>query len=126
MRQILSYIIVGCTFLFSQSIWAGSVDRAQFTTGIQDREPVDHVETLSMDHDQVKYFTDLKDLQGHTVTHQWVHDDEIMFEKSFDVGGNRWRVWTSKSLQPGWSGLWIVNTLDGERNKLLTQSFLYQ
>lgn len=126
MRKILSIIILGSTLLFSNLIWAGSVDRAQFTSDIQDREPVDHIETLSTDTNQIKYFTELKDLQGHTVTHQWVYNDEVMFEKSFEVGGARWRVWTSKSLQPGWSGLWIVNTLDEDRSNLLTQSFKYQ
>ena len=84
------------------------------------------METLSTDNTEVKYFTELTELQGETITHQWVYNDVVMFEKSFEVGGPRWRVWTSKSLQPGWSGVWTVNTLDSERNKILSQTFEYK
>ena len=126
MNKMINAFIAGCLFLFSSIAIAGSVSRGQFTTDIADREPVDYVENLGTDQRQVKYFTELSDLQGRTVTHQWVYNDEVMFEKSFSVGGPRWRVWTSKSLQPGWTGVWVVNTLDEDRTKLLTQSFTYQ
>ncbi len=126
MRKITSIIIMGMGLIYSHLLWAGSVDRAQFTTDIVDREPVDKVETLETDTTQINYFTELKGLEGHTVTHQWVYNDQIMFEQSFTVGGPRWRVWTSKTLQPGWIGLWTVNTLDEDRSQLMTQGFQYQ
>ena len=125
MKKLFSSIIFLALFMSTQ-LMAGSVSRGQFTTAIVDREPVDLVETLSTDNTEVKYFTELTELQGETITHQWVYNDSVMFEKSFDVGGPRWRVWTSKSLQPGWSGTWSVNTLDGERNVIMTQTFEYQ
>jgi hypothetical protein len=126
MKKLLNSTIFLVSLLISTQLMAGSVSRSQFTTGIIDREPVDLVETLSTDNNNVIYFTELTDLQGQSVTHQWVYNDMVMFEKSFDVGGPRWRVWTSKSLQPGWSGTWTVNTLDGDRNVILTQTFEYQ
>ena len=125
MKKLISSIIFFAVFISTQ-LMAGSVTRGQFTTAIVDREPVDLVETLSTDSTEIKYFTELTELQGETITHQWVHNDVVMFEKSFDVGGPRWRVWTSKRLQPGWTGVWIVNTLDSERNKILTQTFEYK
>ncbi len=126
MRKITSIIIMGMGLIYSHLLWAGSVDRAQFTMDIVDREPVDKVETLGTDTTQINYFTELKGLEGHTITHQWVYNDQIMFERSFVVGGPRWRVWTSKTLQPGWTGLWTVNTLDEDRSQLMTQGFQYQ
>jgi len=126
MTKFFFTVLATVSILFSSIASAGNVNRAQFTSNIQDREPVDMVETLSTDQTEIKYFTELSDLEGHTVTHQWVYNDEIMFEKSFLVGGARWRVWTSKTLQPHWTGTWIVNTLDEDRSKLLTQGFTYQ
>ena len=49
-----------------------------------------------------------------------------MFEKTFEVGGTRWRVWTSKTLLPSWTGTWTVNILDDDRSVLETKSFEYQ
>lgn len=126
MHSKLTLLIPCILLLISSYSWAGSVDRAQFTSDIVDREPVDLIEIMDTRHHQIKYFTELKDLQGHTVTHQWVYNDELMFEKSFNVGGDRWRVWSSKMLQPGWTGQWIVNTLDEDRTILKTQGFEYQ
>ena len=126
MNKFLSAILISITMLLSSQIWAGEVARAQFTTEIQDREPVDMLVTLSTAHTQVSYFTELKDLTGKNITHQWVFNDQIMFEKIFLVGGARWRVWSNKPLQPGWKGQWTVNTLDEDRTPLLTQVLEYQ
>jgi len=127
MLKIINTFIIGCSFLFITQVFAGEVGRGQFTTDIIDREPVDRIDLLdSSSHNQIKYFTELTGLQGQSVTHQWIYDDTVVFEKSFDIGSQRWRVWTSKTLAPGLTGLWYVNTLDGQRNKLLTQSFEYR
>jgi hypothetical protein len=125
MKKIITSLFILSLFISTQ-LMAGSVSRSQFTSAIVDREPVDLIETLSTDNTNIIFFTELTELQGQTVTHQWLYNDVVMFEKSFDVGGARWRVWTSKSLQPGWSGTWTVNVLDGERNVILSQSFEYQ
>ena len=126
MQKFILVCAIAAGFLAAGSALAGSVSRGQFTTDVIDREPIDQVETLSTDRREIKYFTELTDLEGQSVTHQWVYGDTVMFERSFEVGGPRWRVWTSKSLQPGWTGIWSVHTLDGERNKILTQTFEYQ
>lgn len=125
MKKIISSLFI-LSLIISTQLMAGSVSRGQFTSAIVDREPVDLIETLSTDITNIIYFTELNELQGQSVTHQWMYNGVVMFEKSFDVGGSRWRVWTSKSLQPGWSGTWTVNTLDGERNVILSQTFEYQ
>ena len=117
---------IACIVLFSNLLWAGEVTRGQFTTQVQNREPTDMVITLSTDSTQISYFTELTDLTGHNVTHQWLYGDAIIYEKSFLVGGARWRVWSSKTLQRGWTGRWTVNTLDEDRTLLLSQVFEYQ
>ena len=106
---------------------AGEVTRAVFTTGIENREPVSTIDSVdSSTLRSISFFTELQDMSGQTVTHQWTHQDKVMFEKTFEVKADRWRVWTSKTLIPAWSGTWTVNVLDNEHTLLASKSFEYQ
>ncbi len=126
MKKTLHAFLCLITLLFFASAHAGSVERGLFTTAVVDREPVDQVTEIPPEQNQITYFTELRDLQGENITHQWVYDDSVMFEKTFAVGGPRWRVWSSKTILPEWTGTWVVNTLDGDRNVLMTQSIIRQ
>jgi hypothetical protein len=88
------------------------VARAQFTTAVVDREPVDQVVKLDAQATRVFFFTDLRNLQGRTVTHRWEFEGQIMSEVDFKVGGPRWRVYSAKSLNPGETGKWTVLVID--------------
>ena len=106
---------------------AGEISRALFTTSIDNREPVAVVDSIDSGTDNsISFFTEVNDMSGETVTHQWTHNDKVMFEKTFEVKSARWRVWTSKTLIPGWTGSWTVNVLDNERTILTSKSFEYQ
>lgn len=111
-------LMTGLLLLASWSAVAVAQDagvaRAQFTTAIEDREPVDQVHRLGTEHDRVVFFTELRGLEGRRVTHRWVHDGEVEARVDFEVGGPRWRVWSSKDLIPEWSGTWIVEVVDDE------------
>ena len=65
---------------------ADGVARASFTTAIQDREPADQVGQLTNDTGVVYFFTELRGLEGQTVTHRWEHGGEVRAEVSFNVG----------------------------------------
>lgn len=104
---------------------SGTVARAQFTTGIQDREPADELTALSNDKTEVFFFTELKNMAGGKITHRWEHDGKVMAEKSFDVDGNRWRVWSSKQLDPNWTGEWKVTVVDANGTTLATDTLSY-
>ena len=127
MHHIIKLALFAMTFCIGSSAIAGNVSRALFTIGVDNREPVIMVESISSDsYDSISFFTELTDLSGHTVTHQWMYNDKVMFEKTFDVAGARWRVWTSKTLLPGWTGTWTVNVLDDDRSVLEAKTFVYQ
>ena len=112
--------------IVSSSSFAGNVSRALFTIGVDNREPVLSVDSIdSSAYTSISFFTELTDLSGHNITHQWIHNDKIMFEKTFEVNSARWRVWTSKTLIPSWTGQWTVNVLDDDRSILATKSFEY-
>ena len=104
----------------------GSVSRAQFTTAVEDREPVDRVLVLRAPVRQVYFFSELRHLEGRTVTHRWEYKGQEVSQKSFDIGGPRWRVFSSKTLQPGQYGEWSVTVLDQTGWPLYTGIFNYQ
>lgn len=101
------------------------VKRAVFTSDIIDREPIDSVDSLSTDVNKVFFFTEIRDMEGKTITHRWIYDGETKAERPFKIRGPRWRVHSSKNLLSGQVGTWKVEVLDDEGNKLYEDSFIY-
>ena len=99
----------------------GSVTRSAFTSSILDREPVDTLQQLNAGEQKVYFFTELQDMEGQTATHRWELNGEIMAEVAFEVKGPRWRVWSSKNLQPQWSGEWKVSVLNSA-NEVISET----
>ncbi len=81
---------------------------AQFTTGVENREPVDQITFVESGVEKIFFFSDLRGLAGRTVQHRWIYGGEIVAEVNFEVRGPRWRVWSSKELLPDWIGDWTV------------------
>jgi hypothetical protein len=106
----------------TEQMLQGSVARSVFTTNIQDREPVDQLSTLVAPHDGVNFFTELKDLDGQTVKHRWRYQGEVVAEVAFNVKGARWRVWSSKQLQPEQLGTWTVEVVNGSGDVIASSS----
>lgn len=101
--------------------------RAQFTTAVNAREPADDLaEASAASVTKIYFFTELRDLDGQTVTHRWTHNGATMSEVSLKVDSARWRVWSSKELLPGWTGTWTVAVVDGGGNVLTEKSFEYK
>lgn len=104
---------------------AGRVARASFTSGITDREPQDALTSLSNEHSGIVFFTELRDLDGHTVSHVWQREGAEMARVPFFVEGPRWRVYSTKKLEPAWTGEWTVRVEDEDGRVLRTESFSY-
>jgi hypothetical protein len=127
MHYIVKFALLTLTLCIGSNAFAGTVSRAVFTIGIDNREPVIMVDSISADsYNSISFFTELTGMTGETVTHQWMFDDKVMFEKSFEIGGDRWRVWTSKTLLPDWTGTWTVKVLNEGGSVLEHKSFDYQ
>lgn len=127
MRPTIKSLVLVISLGFAGNSIGGEVSRAMFTLGVDNHEPVLMVDSIdSSSYSSISFFTELNDLSGHNVTHQWTHNDKIMFEKTFQVKGARWRIWTSKTLIPSWTGTWTVNVLDDDRTLLASNSFEYQ
>ena len=105
---------------------AGSVARAQFTSSVQNLEPTDKLTALGNDKTRISFFTELKDLDGHKVTHRWEHDGKVIYEQSFDVTSPRYRTYSSKTLDPSWTGEWKVSVIDDHGGTLSANTFTYE
>lgn len=92
----------------------GKVSRSTFTSSILAREPIDTLNQIPAGQ-KVHYFTELSELQGHIVTHQWERDGVFQLGLQFPVGGPRWRVHSTKTIGPNMVGTWTVTvkTNDG-------------
>ena len=126
MRLACKSLILAAAFAYSGIGTAGEVSRALFTIGVDNREPVIQVDSInSSSYSSISFFTELNNMTGQTATHQWTFNDKVMFEKTFEIKAERWRVWTSKTLIPSWTGTWTVNVLDDNRAVVSSKSFEY-
>ncbi|MCK4865938.1 MAG: DUF2914 domain-containing protein [Gammaproteobacteria bacterium] len=103
----------------------GSVVRSAFTRTIDEREPAESLENLTNENGQVKFFTELRDMSGQTAVHRWEYDGKIVAEVEFNVKGPRWRVWSSKSLTPQWTGEWKVSVINGAGEVISEKNLSY-
>ena len=99
--------------------------RAAFTSAVVEREPADSILSLGNNETNIYFYTDLRDLEGHSVVHRWEYNGRPMGEVRFDVKGPRWRVWSSKSLNPDWLGQWRVTVVDDTGAVLVQRDFNY-
>lgn len=103
----------------------GEIYRAQFTTAVENHEPVDEVTELGTDHDRVLFFMEVRNMENHTLTHRYSHEGDVEAEVELAIGGPRWRTWSSKRLIPDWEGEWTVEVVDEEGTVHGSWSFDY-
>lgn len=96
----------------ASSVVNDNVRRAVFTTNVVDREPVDELDSIPRDAANVCFFSEIVNLTGGSITHRWIHGGETMAEVTFDIGGPRWRVYSSKNLDPDRKDSWTVEIVD--------------
>jgi len=99
------------------------IARAQFTTAIVDREPTDNIVMFTNDKDKIYFFTELINFNGQNVKHRWEYEGKEMAAVDFKVEGARWRVHSSKNINPEWIGIWSVIVYDEKDRPLKVTSF---
>ena len=103
----------------------GVIARAQFTSEVVQREPTDQLEQLTTDYAEVSFFTEFVGLEGHSLTHRWEYGGRVISEVPFEIGGPRWRVYSTKTLAPEWIGEWTVSVLDSAGRVLERRTLEY-
>jgi len=99
-----------------------AVVRAQFCSGISDREPVDRLESISPEKGTLYYFTEVSLAAGDTLIHRWLHDGWTIAEVPLTVGADRWRTWSSKQIWHLGAGQITVQVVNGDGEVLLESS----
>ncbi len=124
MKYLIRLILISLAFI-SFSAQSAGLSRGIFTTEIKDKEPVSDLKQFSADTRRIFYFTELTGLNGHTITHRWEYNGQVMAEVKFEISGERWRTWSSKNMLPAWLGKWSVSVLDEGGNVIDQKEFEY-
>ena len=104
------------------------VARSYLTSRMHGREPTDQLGSsvmLAGHQDRtVFYFTELRDLAGHTVLHRWELNGKVVTILPFEVKGQRWRIYSRNTLTSNEQGNWRVVVADTNGTVLASQNFV--
>jgi hypothetical protein len=104
----------------------GSVQKAQFTSAVENHEPKDNLDTLSNDQTRIFFYAVLVNLQGQEVTFRWSYNDVTQAEVKQTPTSGRYRTNTSKTLDPSKLGTWKVEVVDASGTVLTSKTFEYK
>ena len=99
------------------------VVRAQLTSAIDQREPVDIIDHVWLDQGatgKIFFFVQLRDLVGQRVSIHWHYQDKVVAKVPLMIGSQDWRTYASKLLNKTGLGAWQV-TLHDQSGKLLSR-----
>ena len=128
MRQIVGFLALSAALALaspSASAVQQTVARAQFTSWVQDREPVDELASIDRNVEEIFFFTEFRNMAGQFVTHRWTLNGQVMTEVSFRIRASRWRIYSRKHLQTYWIGSWTVDVIDENDNVLVSKTIEY-
>ena len=106
------------------------ITRAQLAQGVNKLEPYGQVSLpLLVDSNKaqgITYFTEVKNMQGNTVFHEWLKEGKSIYKRKIIIRGNRWRFYTSKLFTYKSAGQWQVRIITGKGNILHKIDFSVQ
>ena len=96
-----------------------TIQRAQLTTNIKDREPVDDISSY-VTGSEVMFYTELVGLPDKFITHEWYYEGELQTSVNLEIDAlsGIWRTWSSKRFQDTNIGNWFV-LVRGEQGQIL-------
>jgi len=127
MKKILHLLLI--TLLCSPTIaeWPHeNISQAVFAKNVENRQPVNIIVDADNSLGKIYFFTNMRNLTGERITHRWSYNNKIMAQISFDIKGQRWRVWSSKNLWHTWLGEWTVDVLNQHSDVLISKTFYYR
>ncbi len=101
--------------------------RAQLSAGIKGKEPTARLQPpirVSGHTDRtIYYFSEVKNLDGQTLFHHWERDGRVLATIPFKIRGQRWRVYSRKTITPQMTGRWRVVLADSSGKELANSAF---
>lgn len=72
--------------------------RASFTTGVENREPINTVNQVPANIDELLFYTEVHNGSNQTLYHHWTLNGEPFVDVTLEIGSDFWRTWSSKTL----------------------------
>ena len=114
---ILAAILIGLV-LGATQLFAASVDPAVMCTAVVDRVCEGVSDSFPSDVGKVYAHTTILDHEG-SVTHRYIFKGKVMAEINLNVKGTPWRTWSSKTIDPLWSGDWKVEVVNNSDDSVM-------
>jgi len=102
------------------------IGRAKLTSNVVNREPVDELGSsidVPAGGKAVFFFTEVRAMGGRTVTHRWLRDGNAMASVPFQIGSDRWRVYSRKVIGANETGSWTVVAVGSDGSELARAAF---
>ena len=97
--------------------------QVRFTRSVIDRvpdEPLSRVDAPG----PVYYFTNVRFYKDHTITHFWYLNNQLLTKKSFDIKGNRWRVFSLHTIPKNTNGTIRVVVYASNSEQFISEQFI--
>jgi hypothetical protein len=101
-----------------------TVAEAVITSNVVERVPTDTLTTVAADAGQVYCWTRITGATGEVeIAHVWYRGDEEVARTPLRVASADWRTWSSKKIEPSWTGDWRVEIVAPDGTVLKTVAF---
>jgi len=113
MKKAVIVLVAIMGVLVSSAVLAAGVQKGVICTGVVDRvcEGVDTA--FPADVGKVFAHTHIVGMDaGGSIIHRWIFKGQTMAEVTLSIGGLDWRTWSSKNIDPLWTGDWKVEVVD--------------
>lgn len=100
--------------------------RAQLSSAIVSREPVDSIDVVYLRPDETKpiyFYVHLKNQQRRNIRIDWYYNNKLDSQLRLQVLNNNWRTHASKQLDHRRLGSWRVELIDERENQLAAREF---
>jgi hypothetical protein len=117
-------ILVILLLAFPLSAIAMTASDVVITTMVDNRVPVDNVETYPAQLGKLYCFSLIKGATTETsVDHVWLYEGKEMARVTLPVRSAKWRTYSSKRIVPEWKGEWEVRVVGPAGIEMTTVQF---
>ena len=118
LRKTLLGFIAALVLAVPALAWAASlqVTDVAIGTGVHSRVPTGISSYFDSSVGKLYAFTRITGAEGDTrVYHKWYHGDVLVADVPLTIRSGDWRTWSTKNVQPDWTGDWrlVVVSEDG-------------
>lgn len=100
-----------------------TVERLSVCTGIVDREPDGAAESFPASVGKLYCFSHVKGVQGTLpIEHKWYKGDNVVSAVTLTVKSPSWRTYSSKTIDPMWTGEWRVEVVNTETGAVMNST----